>query len=81
MSVVHVTADRLDGGTFCGLAFMLDSVDAQAWRAEPETVQRSTCPECLLRLFMLGDSAQIALGRMGMKVDVHNATPGVEQPS
>lgn len=69
--MIHVEKDREDGVSFCGV-FALGQVSMQDWQREPEVIQRATCPECLLRLFMLGDHAQIALAKMGMKVDVHN---------
>lgn len=76
--MIHV--EMYDGNMFCGCnpyegAIQrpgVDCVPQGAWRDEPHTVQRATCPQCLLRLFMLGDSAQIALAKMGMKIDVHN---------
>jgi len=43
------------------------------WFADPEAVQHGTCEQCLLRLFMLGDSAKIALERMGRRVEVVDA--------
>lgn len=64
--------------TCCGkspqdLADGADEVIAdREWHVQPEAIQRATCPDCLLRLFMLGDSASIALRRMGMKVDVRD---------
>jgi hypothetical protein len=44
------------------------------WFAEPEAVQHGTCEQCLLRLFMLGDSARISLERMGRRVEVVDAS-------
>lgn len=47
-------------------------IDQDAWLYDPSQIQAATCPECLLKLFMLGDSATIALKHMGMTVDVRN---------
>lgn len=76
--MIHVEAYQLDGETLSGPAFCEqfpvgdDAVGASAWHDELHFIQRATCPQCLLRLFMLGDSAQIALAKLGMKIDVHN---------
>mgnify|MGYP006264329637 CR=1 FL=1 len=70
--VIHVECDRLDGATFCGGMWHDGDVNHRTWTDDQSQIQRATCPDCLLKLFMLGDSAQIALARMGMKVDVHN---------
>lgn len=60
----------------CGVAVSPGSgrmrIDQDTWLEDPSQVQLATCPECLLKLFMLGDSATIALRRMGMTVDVRN---------
>jgi hypothetical protein len=71
--VIHV--EQADGGTFCGWSTQSDdgAVMGYDWRTEPEAIQRATCEQCLLRIFMLGDSAQIALARMGRKIEVRNA--------
>lgn len=63
--------------TFCGLAPdkipLEDSVvSARDWSREVEQVQHADCTGCLMKLFMLGDSARLKLGRMGMRVDVHD---------
>lgn len=64
--------------TFCNASPRdLESTDdeviaLQEWHAAPEQIQRATCQQCLLQCFMLGDSASIALKRMGMKVEVHD---------
>lgn len=74
--MIHVEARP--GVLFCTVSDRIRSDDViacDAWHAEPESVQRATCPDCLLRLFMLGDSATIALAAMGMKVDVRNEVP------
>lgn len=77
--MIHVEMYEQDGETLSGPAFCgqfpvgADAVGASAWHDEPHIIQRATCPQCLLRLFMLGDSAQIALAKMGMEIDVHNA--------
>lgn len=63
--------------TFCGQApagLPPDDrvVGARMWAQEPEQVQQATCEGCLLKLFMLGDSANIALRRMGRAVHVED---------
>lgn len=70
--------------TFCGRAPGIlepgDSVvAARLWSVEPEQVQQATCDGCLLKLFMLGDSANIALRRMGRAVEVHDVDPVILQ--
>ncbi len=50
------------------------------WYAEIEVIQHATCEICLARIFMLGDSASIALARMGRKVEVRD-DPGSEAVS
>lgn len=72
--MIHVAL--IDGQTFCqmpqtGATVLV--VGQRYWIAEPEQVQRATCPSCLLRLIMLADSANIALTRMGMKVETRDA--------
>ncbi len=66
--------------TFCGQApGILEPGDrvvaARLWSHEPEQVQQATCEGCLLKLFMLGDSASIALKRMGRAVQVVDVDP------
>lgn len=66
--------------TFCGQPpGMLEpgdsAVAARLWSQEPEQVQQATCEGCLLKLFMLGDSASIALRGMGRKVHVVDVDP------
>lgn len=80
---IHVEIEAEDGPeweAFCGLRSRenVDRVIVSSWQAEPETIQRATCEQCLLRIFMLGDSAAIALKRMGMKVEVRDAPAEVE---
>jgi hypothetical protein len=75
--VIHVSADEFYDVAMCGAdigngELKLGVVAMREWFTDPSQIQRATCPECLLKLFMLGDSAQIALARMGMKVDVRN---------
>lgn len=75
--MIHV--EMYDSGMFCGV----DSgwpetipsehhVAQEHWHYEPEQIQRATCPDCLLKIFMLGDSAGIAMKRLGMKIEVRN---------
>lgn len=54
-------------------------VAAREWAREHEQVQNADCKECLLRLFMLGDSARLKLLRMGLVVDVHDVDEGALQ--
>lgn len=42
------------------------------WHTQPSLIQHVDCENCLLKLFMLGDSASIALARMGRKVEVRD---------
>lgn len=63
--------------TFCGLhAADIPPGDAvvlaRDWMPAVERLQVADCPGCLLKLFMLGDSARLKIERMGMKVDVHD---------
>lgn len=63
--------------TFCGLrAADVQPGDAvvlaRDWMQAVERIQIADCPGCLLKLFMIGDSAKIKIARMGMKVDVHD---------
>ena len=63
--------------TFCGLrAADVPPGDAvilaRDWAHALERIQLSDCNACLLRLYMLGDSAKIKLDRMGLKVNVHD---------
>lgn len=70
-----------NGETFCEQAVHPTSCRAiaqEAWHDNPEAVQQATCERCLLRLFMLGDSAKIALARMGRVVQVYDAPAEVE---
>lgn len=53
----------------CG-ADGVDVVTLSRWHREPEQIQIATCEQCLLKLFMLGDAARIALARMGRTVQV-----------
>lgn len=72
-AAVHVESDPENADMLCGAhGFNLNPVALLAWLAEPERVQAATCEQCLLRLFMLGDSARIALERMGRRVEVHD---------
>lgn len=69
---VHV---QMEGGdTFCVEArgHRVRAIAAASWRDDPTVVQKATCSDCLLRLYMLGDSANIALRNMGMRVDVQD---------
>ena len=84
---VHVEARAVcgDGGQWYGPVFCDENRDAtmadvgvSEWHAEPHEIQRATCPDCLLRIFMLGDSARIAVERMGMKIEAHDAPAEVE---
>lgn len=77
----HVEMEQVDGETlsgpsFCGVTVGQDDVSANDWFVTPEVIQAATCPECLLKIFMLGDHATIALARMGMKVEARNEVPG-----
>lgn len=56
---------------FCG-GTSGPAIRCEAWHREPEAVQKATCAECLRVIFMLGDSANLKLARMGMKVEVHD---------
>ena len=63
--------------TFCGLrAADVPPGDAvvlaRDWVHALERIQIADCHGCLLKLYMLGDSAKIKLDRMGLKVDVHD---------
>jgi len=63
--------------TFCNLRAAdvppLDAVVlARDWAAAIERIQIADCPGCLLKIFMLGDSARIRIAALGMKVDVHD---------
>jgi len=80
--LVHV--EMYDSGSFCGI----DVPDGKTavvlqheWHNEPESLQSSTCPECLARVYMLGDSAAIALARLGLKIEVRDATEAEANPS
>lgn len=56
------------------------TVSCNDWYQAPEVIQHVTCEQCLMRIFMLGDSASIALGRMGRRVEVKD-DPGSEAVS
>ena len=73
--VIHV--ERHDGDMFCEVQpeYVAAFVDQREWHAEPDAIQRATCPQCLLHVFMLGDSAVIALRNMGMQVEVRTVEP------
>lgn len=63
--------------TFCGkfpsqVADEDQTVQCNDWYQAPEVIQHVTCEQCLMRIFMLGDSASIALARMGRKVEVRD---------
>ena len=63
--------------TFCGLRPEAQPhedrvIAAREWSVEIERVQLADCRECLLKLFMLGDSARLKLARMGLTVQVHD---------
>jgi len=45
---------------------------ARDWFGAVERLQIADCPGCLLKLFMIGDSARIRIAALGMKVDVHD---------
>lgn len=45
---------------------------ARDWAPAVERLQIADCPRCLLKLFMIGDSARLKIERMGLKVDVHD---------
>lgn len=71
--------------TFCSkfpsqLAESDQVVQCSDWYRSPETIQHVTCEECLMRIYMLGDAASIALARMGRKVEVRD-DPGDEAVS
>ena len=76
--IVHAEmAPRL---TFCGKQpVQLPDEDrviaADDWHRETEVIQHATCEDCLLRIFMLGDSANLALARMGRKVEIRDVDP------
>ncbi len=60
--------------TFCGLRAGDAIVLARDWAHAVERIQISDCNACLLKLFMVGDSAKLKLTRMGMMVDVHDVS-------
>lgn len=67
--------------TFCGRAptdLPPDDrvVAARDWSREIEQVQHADCEQCLLKLFMLGDSAGLKLKRMGRAVQVVDVDEG-----
>lgn len=67
--------------TFCGLrAADVPPGDAivlaRDWMAAVERIQIADCNACLLKLYMIGDSAKLKLARMGMKVEVHDVDEG-----
>jgi hypothetical protein len=62
---------------FCGLRVAdIPPTDAvllaRDWFGAVERLQIADCPGCLLKLHMIGDSVQIKITRMGMKVEVHD---------
>ena len=63
---VQMSADA----TFCGGRG--HALSMEAWQRDPSTIQKATCDACLLKIFMLGDSATIALRNQGKRVDVHD---------
>lgn len=63
---IHV--EMYDGRTFCGGRG--HALKQDAWHREPETIQKATCDQCLLRIVMCGDSASIALRLQGKRVDI-----------
>lgn len=68
--IVHVEARA--GAMFCGETDDSGVLHRVWWANETEAVQLATCEGCLLKLYMLGDSARIALARMGRVVQVHD---------
>lgn len=82
-AVTHV--EMYDGQMFCRPTHAWDegedSVPAVDWHEAAESVQAATCPECLAAIYMLGDSAGIALARLGLKIEVRNATEQEANPS
>ena len=67
--------------TFCGLrAADVPPEDAvvlaRDWMPAVERLQLASCNACLLKLYMIGDSAKLKLERMGMKVEVHDVDEG-----
>ena len=72
--IASVHVEMYDGEMFCGEFELADGSTQRVWRSEwhqePEQIQRCNCESCLLKLFMLGDSARIALARMGRVVQV-----------
>lgn len=63
--------------TFCGLrAADVPPGDAvilaRDWAHALERIQLADCSDCLLKLYMLGDSASIRIKKLGLKVDVHD---------
>lgn len=67
--------------TFCGLfPSQVDdegqTVKCDDWYADTDAVQHATCERCLLRLFILGDAAKVALAGMGRAVEVHTVDAG-----
>jgi hypothetical protein len=73
--VIHVEMHQ--GETFCEQAVhpvSVRAIEQSAWHDAPEAVQQATCERCLLRLFMLGDSAKIAFARMGRRVEVRDVS-------
>jgi hypothetical protein len=79
--IASVHVEMYEDNMFCGHAGTGSdhgAVPAADWHAESEAVQRATCEQCLLRIFMLGDSATIALARMGRKIEVIDAPTEIE---
>jgi hypothetical protein len=69
--LIHV--EMYDGRTFCGEHG--HALKQDAWHRAPENIQKATCERCLLRIFMCGDSARIAIERLGGKVDGVDVDP------
>jgi len=82
---MHIEAidDDVSSTTFCGICTETNagSVSVTEWHLAAESIQSATCPECLARVYMLGDSAAIALARLGLKIEVRDATEAETNPS
>ena len=79
--VIHV--EMRERYAFCDAYLPADDdyVRRISWQAGAESIQAATCPECLAAIYMLGDSAAIALGRLGLKIEVRDATEAEANPS
>lgn len=66
LGAIHV--EMYDGRTFCGQRG--HALKQDAWHRDPTNIQKATCDQCLLRIVMCGDSANIALRMQGKKVDI-----------